>query len=173
MPRTAACSWGISFIIYYGILLCTGGLFGLTTTISMFLLMKGVPIVISCIMYGLFILQMLTFSIAFIIDIFIPKLLNVSECIFFPRNLFHFIMTPIVLLVYSFVEFYALHEVAIFGKKVCKYGASKKLDFNFVTLNNNKYQLNTEILVSTSSLALRLTSSANFAQLQPSSTIEK
>ena len=126
MPRTAAYSWGIVFIIYYGILLCTGGLFGLTTILSMIFLIKNVPLFIRNIMYGLLGLQMLTFSIAFIIDLFIPKLLNVDECIFVLRNLFHFITTPFVLLAYSFVEFYALHEVVIFGKKVCKHGASAK-----------------------------------------------
>ncbi|CAF4068338.1 unnamed protein product [Rotaria sp. Silwood2] len=126
MPAVAACSWGIAFLIYYGVILCTGGLFGLTTMLSMIFLIKNVPLAVSYIMYGLFALQMLTFSIAFIIDIFIPKLLNVDECIFFLRNLFHFITTPFVLLAYSFVEFYALHEVVIFGKKVCKHGASAK-----------------------------------------------
>ncbi|CAF1103224.1 unnamed protein product, partial [Didymodactylos carnosus] len=60
---------------------------------------------------------MLTIVIAFIIDVFIPKLLNVDECSLILRNLFHLIATPFVLLAYSFVEFYALHEVIIFGKK--------------------------------------------------------
>ncbi|CAF4076685.1 unnamed protein product [Rotaria sp. Silwood2] len=126
MPRIAACSWGIAFIIYYGVLLCTGCLFGLTTTLSMTFLIKNVPPVISYVMYGLLALQMLTFSVAFLIDAFIPKLMHVDECIFIPRNLFHYITTPFVLLGYSFAEFYALHEVVIFGKKVCKHGASAK-----------------------------------------------
>jgi cellulose synthase/poly-beta-1,6-N-acetylglucosamine synthase-like glycosyltransferase len=128
MPRSAACSWGVAFVIYYGILLCTGGLYGLTSMLSMFLLVKNVPIVITYIMYGMLGMQMLTFSIAFIIDMFIPKLLlNVHECIFILRNFFHFIATPFVLLAYSFVELYALHEILIYGKKVCKHGASAKV----------------------------------------------
>ncbi|CAF1665474.1 unnamed protein product [Rotaria magnacalcarata] len=122
MPIVAACSWGIAFLIYYGVLLCTGGLFGLTTMLSMIFLVKNVPLIISYIMYGLFALQMLTFSIAFIIDMFIPKLLHVDECICFPRNLFHFITTPFVLLAYSLVELYALHEVVIVSKKIRKHG---------------------------------------------------
>ena len=126
MPIGAACSWGIAFIIYYGILLCTAGLFGLTSMLSMFLLVKNVPPTIDYIMYGLLALQMLAFAVAFLIDIFIPRLLKVEECICLPRNLFHFISTPFVLLAYSLVEFYALHEVVIFGKKVCKHGASNK-----------------------------------------------
>ena len=130
MPKRAAYSWGVVFIIYYGILLCTAGLYGLTSMLSMFLLVKNVPSVINSVMYGLLVGQMLTFLLAFIIDIFIPKLLKVEECICFPRNLFHFLTTPFVLLAYSLVEFYALHELVIFGKKVCKHGASTKTALN-------------------------------------------
>ncbi len=81
-------------------------------------------------MYGLIGLQMFSFAIAFIIDVFIPRILNIDECIFILRNLFHFLMTPFVLIAYSFVEFYALHEVLIRGKKVCKHGASNKTALN-------------------------------------------
>jgi hypothetical protein len=126
IPKRAALSWGIVFIIYYGILLCTAGLYGLTSMLSMFLLIKNVPVYINYIMYGLLAAQMFTFLIAFIIDIFIPRLLKVEECICLLRNAYHFISTPFVLLAYSFVELYALHELIIFGKKVCKHGASTK-----------------------------------------------
>ena len=126
MPRQAASSWGIAFVVYYGILLCTGGLYGLTSMLSMCLLVQNVPLIISYIMYSLLALQMLAFGIAFIIDIFVPKLLHVEESICILRNFIHFLTTPFVLLTYSCVEFYALHEVVIFGKKVCKHGASNK-----------------------------------------------
>ena len=126
MPISAAFSWAISFIIYYGILLCTSGLFGLTSMLSMFLLVKDIPIVINYTLYSLLGIQMLIFLIPFLIDIFIPKLLNIEEDISILRNVFHYLSTPFVLLVYSFVELYALHEIVIFGRKVCKHGASKK-----------------------------------------------
>jgi hypothetical protein len=77
-------------------------------------------------MYGLLGAQLFTFWIAFIIDGFIARLMKIDECIFILRNAFHFVTTPFVLLAYSFVEFYALHEVVIFGRKVCKHGASAK-----------------------------------------------
>ena len=48
------------------------------------------------------------------------------ERISFVRNLYHWIVSPFVLTAYSIVELYALHEVMIRGKKVCKHGASKK-----------------------------------------------
>jgi cellulose synthase/poly-beta-1,6-N-acetylglucosamine synthase-like glycosyltransferase len=126
MPRSAAWSWGVCFVVYYGILLCTSGLYGLTSLISMFLLVKNVPVAISYVMYGLLGVQMLTFLMAFIIDIFIPKLLNIEEYICVVRNIFQYITTPFVLLAYSFVELYALHEIVFFGRKVCKHGAANK-----------------------------------------------
>ncbi|CAF3311343.1 unnamed protein product [Rotaria socialis] len=126
IPIIAAFSWGISFMIYYGILLCSAGLYGVTSMVSMLLLVRDVPPIITLIMYCLFGAQMATFLVAFIIDMFIPKLLDVKECIFVLRNLFHFLTTPLVLLVYSLVELYALHEILIFGRKVCKHGASAK-----------------------------------------------
>ena len=106
MNIDAAISWGLVFIIYYGILLCTAGLFGLTSMLSMFLLTKNVPPTISYIMYGLLGAQMSTFLIAFMIDGLIGRLMKVNECIFILRNTFHFISTPFVLLAYSFVELY-------------------------------------------------------------------
>lgn len=126
MPKGAAISWGFVFIIYYGILLCTAGLFGLTSLLSMTLIVDDIPPAIQYIMYSFAGLQMASFAVGFIIDIYIPRIMDIDECIFFLRNLFHFIVTPIVLLGYSFVEFYALHEIMIFGRKVCKHGASKK-----------------------------------------------
>ncbi|CAF2738695.1 unnamed protein product [Rotaria sp. Silwood2] len=126
MPKMAAFSWGLVFIIYYGVLLCTAGLFGLTSMLSMILIVKHVPPMIDYLMYVFFGLQMLTFLVAFIIDAFIVRLMNVSQCIFILRNALHFISTPFVLLGYSLVELYALHEMIVFGKKVCKHGASKK-----------------------------------------------
>lgn len=128
IPFLAACSWGLSFIIYYGILLCSGGLYGLSSMLSMFLLVKEVPPLINYIMYGLTGLQMVCFFVAFLVDMIVPRLLEIEECICFIRNGFHFLMTPLVLLAYSLVELYALHEIVIFGKKVCKHGASKKDD---------------------------------------------
>ena len=126
MPWQAAVSWGWAFVIYYGILLCTAGLYGLTSMISMFVLVRDVPLWTKYVMHGLLILQMLAFLMAFIIDGLIPRLLEVKECICLLRNGFHFVMTPFVLLAYSLVELYALHEIVIFGKEVCKHGASKK-----------------------------------------------
>ncbi|CAF1128815.1 unnamed protein product [Rotaria sordida] len=126
IPFLTSLSWSITFLIYYGVLLCSSGLYSLTYFIAMEFLLNEIPTYVVYTMYILILIQMLSFSIAFIIDIFICRLLNIDECIFILRNFFHFLMTPFVLIGYSFVEFYALHEVMIRGKKVCKHGASNK-----------------------------------------------
>ena len=77
---------------------------------------------------GFFVAQYGIFLIVFIVDAFTLRLTRprIVERISWPRNLFHWLMSPWVLLAYSIVEFVALHEVMIRGKKVCKHGASKK-----------------------------------------------
>lgn len=130
IPFFTAFSWSITFLIYYGILLCSSGLYGLTNLFSTFFLIEEIPEYILWMMYAGFAVQMFAFFIAFLIDMFIPRLLNVDECIFFLRNFLHFLLTPFVLIGYSLVQFYALHEVMIRGKKVCKHGASNKNALN-------------------------------------------
>ena len=72
--------------------------------------------------------QYIIFALAFILDAITVRLLQpkVKENISIIRNIFHWLLAPIVLLGYSLVEFYALFEVMIKGKRVCKHGASKK-----------------------------------------------
>ena len=126
MPFWPALSWGISFLSYYGVLLCCSGLYGATTLFSMAFLVKNAPPYINYVMYGLAGLQQMVFLGVFIMDAFGARLMNVKEKISFTRNFVHFLLSPMVLLGYSLVEFYALHEVAIRGKEVCKHGTSKK-----------------------------------------------
>lgn len=130
IPFLTALSWSVTFLIYYGILLCSSGLYGLASLFSTFFLLEDIPDSILIVMYISIGVQMFSFAIAFIIDRFIPRLLNVDECIFVLRNFLHFLLTPLVLIAYSVVEFYALHEVMIRGKKVCKHGASNKNTLN-------------------------------------------
>jgi hypothetical protein len=59
------------------------------------------------------------------VQLTVPK---VEERISLIRNLYQWLLSPIVILGYSIVELYALHEVMIRGKEVCKHGASKKDD---------------------------------------------
>ena len=130
IPFLTSVSWSITFLIYYGILLCSSGLYGVTYIIATLFLIDETPVFITYIMYALMIIQMCSFLVAFIIDIFIPRLLNVDECIFILRNFLRFLLTPFVLIAYSLVELYALHEVMIRGKKVFKHGTSNKTTLN-------------------------------------------
>ncbi|ESP03073.1 hypothetical protein LOTGIDRAFT_110745, partial [Lottia gigantea] len=128
MPKLPALSWGLNFLIYYGILLCSGSLYSLSMSLSMVFLVdtNSIPDYVQYWIYGLAACQQLCFLIVFIIDVFATRVLGVKEYICLARNILHWILTPFVLLAYSIVEFYALHEVAIRGKKVCKHGASNK-----------------------------------------------
>ena len=126
IPFLPAFSWGVCFLIYYGILLCSASLYSVSASVSMAVLIKSVPGCITYTMYGLAGLQQLCFFVVFVLDVAGPKLMNVEEHISFVRNVLHWILTPFVLIGYSLVELYALHEVMIRGKEVCKHGASKK-----------------------------------------------
>lgn len=130
IPFFTALSWSLTFLIYYGVLLCSSGLYNVMYLFSTFFLLTDIPTSITYTMAALFGIQMFAFSIAFLIDIFIPPLLNVKECIFILRNVLHYLLTPLVLTGYSLVEFYALHELLIRGRKVCKHGASNKTTLN-------------------------------------------
>lgn len=79
-------------------------------------------------MYAALAFQYFIFAWVFILDRINVRLTvpRVEERISLIRNLFQWILSPVVILGYSLVEFYALHEVMIKGKEVCKHGASKK-----------------------------------------------
>ncbi|OQV13213.1 hypothetical protein BV898_12537 [Hypsibius exemplaris] len=68
----------------------------------------------------------LFFLWAIIMDAFGCRLSGVKEDVSFLRNVAHWLLSPAVLLAYSFIEYYAIFEVAIYGKKVCSHSASKK-----------------------------------------------
>ena len=126
IPFGPALSWGTTFLSYYCVFLCCGGLYGSTALFSMAFLVKNAPPSINYVMYGLAALQQMAFMVVFTMDIIGPRLMNVKEQISFTRNFIHFLLSPMVLLGYSFVQFYALHEVAIRGKEVCKHIPAKK-----------------------------------------------
>ena len=123
------------FTHYYGFVICGMSLFGFTSLIA------------SSIYYGVgycvpaeflfsehFVyfpligvaFSYIFFAWAFIMDKLGSRLQGIEEDINIVRNILHWIFAPLVLLAYSFVGFYANTEVAIFGKSVCKDGASKK-----------------------------------------------
>ena len=70
----------------------------------------------------------LTNAICFYIDWKAPFLLDPKpvERISLLSNFYNFLVSPLVILAYSLVELYALHELLLLGKTFCKHGASEQ-----------------------------------------------
>ena len=125
-------SWGTCFLFYYCILLCGSSLYSFILGVSTLLLPFPTSLPLSpyltLISLTFLLLTYLTYAIFFFIDWKAPLLLEPKpvEKICFLRNFYHFLLSPLVLLAYSLVELYALHELLFLGKEVCKHGASKK-----------------------------------------------
>ena len=56
--------------------------------------------------------------------------LDVKENINIFRQLLHFILTLPTQIFYSFIVLYGFFTIIIFGKKICKHGASNKENLN-------------------------------------------
>jgi hypothetical protein len=113
-----------------GVILCCSSLFNLTFSIAYSFLIRDEN-TSEAYSYGMFAtigFQYFIFAWIFVLDrinirLTVPR---VEERISVIRNVFQWILSPVVILGYSLVEFYALHEVMVKGKEVCKHGASKK-----------------------------------------------
>ena len=155
IPFRAALLWGTAFLFYYGVLLCCSHLFGLTMIISRYMYASSsssttypvgsfsnnltiaptIPPNVSTtastndMLFYLGILGVYTNSLLmFLLDVFAPKLLapRPEERISALRNVYHFVLSPLVIAAYSLVEFVAITELAFRGKKVCSHKPSKK-----------------------------------------------
>jgi len=72
--------------------------------------------------------QYVTFLVAFVLDAINVRLMRptIKEEISLLRNAIHYVLSPVVLLIYSCVEFAALFELAVRGKAACTHKASRK-----------------------------------------------
>jgi len=137
IPLMTSISWGATFLMYYGILLCCSHLYGLTLSISYAFFLPqdagffGILIPDShfIVDISLIILYLNSLSM-FLLDWLCPKLLNPQpkEDISIIRNIYHFLMSPLVILGYSLIEFWSIQELAIRGKEVCNHKPSNKSD---------------------------------------------
>ena len=137
IPVLTSLSWGFTFLVYYGILLCCSHLYGVTLGISYAFLIPQdtnlfiglIPISHIIVDLSLILLYLNSLSM-FLLDWLCPKLLcpQPVEKISFVRNAYHFLLSPLVILGYSLIEFFAIQELAIKGKKVCNHKPSKKSD---------------------------------------------
>ena len=131
IPLWTSITWGVKFMTYYCILLCGSSLFSIELGVAMAVinyLNWEVSAVFTYLSPSLLGVTYLTMAVYFFLDWQAPKLLDPApkERISLLRNCLHFLSSPLVILAYSLVEFYALHELLLFGKSVCKHGASKK-----------------------------------------------
>ena len=120
------------FFVYYAILLCCAGLFTAAAAIPLpgavwphpWLRYAGVAALA---------IQYVVFGIAFAIDRRAVRYMTVKENVSCCRNLLHWLVAPIVLLVYSLVAFYAVVKFAFRGKKDAGHVMAAKEGFQAVT----------------------------------------
>ena len=148
IPKGAALCWGAAFLFYYGILLCCSHLYGVAMVASYFIYEPeetnssssissssssssfSSSSVSAALFFGGVLGVYINSALMFALDALAPKLLvpRPKERISLLRNLLHFVLSPIVIAAYSLVEFLALNELAVRGKKVCGHRPSKKTD---------------------------------------------
>ena len=128
LPVSARLYWGLTYFMFYGILLCCSALYSLTFIFSSIYITSSSHILHMYVLPACGILIFLTNLLMFLIDWKAPKLLvpKPKERISLIRNLYHLIMSPLVMLAYAVLGLYAFHEMLIRGKKICKHGASSK-----------------------------------------------
>lgn len=137
-PFFSGLKWILIFFAYYSVLLCSSAIISLVATIPGLLQdwqISGWPswfpvekvslrLLTVTLMFSL---QYVTISIAFFIDHQAKTLLEVKERIHFLRNLFHFLMAPFTLLVYSVFTLFALVEFLFKGKKAAGHNMAAKV----------------------------------------------
>ena len=111
-------------------ILCCSALYNITLTIAANTVLDADKDLVQWTMLGGLGLQYIIFAIIFIVDRITVRLTvpRIKERISIIRNIYQWVLAPFILLGYSLIEFYALHEVMIKGREVCKHGASKKDD---------------------------------------------
>ena len=124
-----ACLWGFNYLNYYAGFICVQGLLMITTTI---ILLKSAEISSLgwMFMIPLGVVYLCLFFMIVLNKLAVKYLLHsmVVEKIAFYRDVLHWISSLFVMIVYGFIVLYGFWEIVIFGRSVCKHGASKKSD---------------------------------------------
>ncbi|KAM3145255.1 hypothetical protein pb186bvf_002583 [Paramecium bursaria] len=121
--------WVSMYVLYYCIILKGQNILFLSSIIASQVMDDENEAIIFYLKLAPLAIQYICFALIFIINnrsLYMIKHIGGTEQIGIIRNLFHFILAPIIIFIYGCVAFYALMEVAIRGKEVCKHGASKK-----------------------------------------------
>lgn len=127
LPIIASCVFAIGYFLYYGVILCSASLFNVSAAVfpllcphmELYWLPKIFQPYQVLILVGLIIPQIL-YGGLFILDaIWCRWTLQVKEDIFFLRNLLHWILTPLTLIVLSLIQLWSYIVLAVQGKRAC------------------------------------------------------
>jgi hypothetical protein len=134
-PLFGGLAWFFMFFIYYAVLLCSAGIFTLLAAVPLpwvpiqsysILMTSTLSVSYSQMLLLALGIQYLVFAVAFIIDRCAVRLLTVHEEIHPLRNLSHWLLSPLTLLVYSLVAFYSIMAFVWKGKKMAKHDMAAK-----------------------------------------------
>ncbi|CAF1365259.1 unnamed protein product [Adineta steineri] len=127
LPIFASFIFTIGYFLYYGVILCSGSLFGVSTIFfplicpdtKLIWLPKLFQSHHTLILIGIIIPQLL-YGALFILDaIWCRWTLHVKEDIFILRNILHWILTPFTLIALSLVQLWSYIVLAALGKRAC------------------------------------------------------
>lgn len=122
-PFFSGIRWMLLFFTYYAILLCSAGVFGVVASIPWPWVVYpehqyfAVTVCLKQVGLVLLFLQYVVLVVAFGIDHIAVKMLTVNEKIGIHRRIFHFVSSPFVLLLYSFIALYAIIKFIFAGKR--------------------------------------------------------
>lgn len=136
-PLISGVVWIAMFFLYYGVLLCSAGVFGLLAGLpfpwaqppadvdgTLF----GHRVTFSYKWVGLYALavQYVAFAVGFALDRFAVRMMRVKEDLHPLRNLTHWLLAPPVLLLYSLVAFGAILRFVWAGKRMAGHDMAAK-----------------------------------------------
>ncbi len=133
--------WTFNYLNYYAGFLCAQSLLFISTSISLTLSyfisdtsttdnfdFRNLFMFFPVFLYAINLMMIILNKIA--VNGFL-KDLGVKENLGIFRQIFHFILTVPTQIFYSFIVFYGFFSIIIFGKKICKHGASNKENLKF------------------------------------------
>mmetsp|Transcript_62778 Transcript_62778/g.144570 ORF Transcript_62778/g.144570 Transcript_62778/m.144570 type:complete len:588 (-) Transcript_62778:194-1957(-) len=121
-PLAAGVSWFFMFFAYYAVLLCAGGVLTLLASVPLpWVEYPRVCAGAAC--FGLqefglvaLVVQYVAFGVAFVIDYKAVRVMGIEEQVHPVRNIVHWLLSPVVLVVYSVISFYAIIKFIFRGK---------------------------------------------------------
>jgi len=139
-PFFAGLQWFFSFFMYYAVLLCTAGVFGLMAALPFPWMEYPAPYwkyVGLAMLATQYLAIYLVFLVAFWIDYKAVRFMTVKEDIHPLRRFLHLLSAPIVLLVYNIIALYAVIKFAFRGRKDAGHIMAAKAGFGSTTADRS------------------------------------